>query len=294
MSVSDYTHRRGPRARRIRRSPADGGGGAPHRPAEADRPRGGRHHHARRRSPSSSASSAFWSSSAPRRCRSSRPRGRPTWARCGWRARWRRARPAHAVLGVDESVRYVYDVTPSGTLTFFATDTGSAGVRSRAAVAPGRDHHDGIAIARPATSSRSGRPTGASRCSGSASCPSTRPACSRTSRWTLWSAAVIAVRCREATAAASLATSKTTTTSSSPVRSPTARSSSGGPIRPATGQGSRRAGGRPARKSRRCSVGRSGTVIAGTDARRRLPLGARRHADADRRRARAGPRRSRR
>ena len=32
--------------------------------------------------------------------------------------------PAHAVLGVDESVRYVYDVTPSGTLTFFATETG--------------------------------------------------------------------------------------------------------------------------------------------------------------------------
>ena len=32
--------------------------------------------------------------------------------------------PAHAVLGVDESSQYVYDVTPSGTLTFFATNTG--------------------------------------------------------------------------------------------------------------------------------------------------------------------------
>ncbi len=32
--------------------------------------------------------------------------------------------PAHAVVGADDSVRYVYDVTPSGTLTFFATDTG--------------------------------------------------------------------------------------------------------------------------------------------------------------------------
>ena len=33
--------------------------------------------------------------------------------------------PAHAVVGVDESLRYVYDVTPSGTLTLFATDTGT-------------------------------------------------------------------------------------------------------------------------------------------------------------------------
>jgi phosphate transport system permease protein len=32
--------------------------------------------------------------------------------------------PAHAVFGVDGSIRYAYDVTPSGTLTFFATDTG--------------------------------------------------------------------------------------------------------------------------------------------------------------------------
>jgi phosphate transport system permease protein len=33
--------------------------------------------------------------------------------------------PAHAVLGVDESGRYVYDVTPTGTLAFFAADTGA-------------------------------------------------------------------------------------------------------------------------------------------------------------------------
>ncbi|HYN10972.1 MAG TPA: ABC transporter permease subunit [Vicinamibacterales bacterium] len=35
------------------------------------------------------------------------------------------ASPAHAVMGTDESGRYLYDVTPSGTLTFFATDTGA-------------------------------------------------------------------------------------------------------------------------------------------------------------------------
>ena len=32
---------------------------------------------------------------------------------------------ASAVLGIDESGRYVYNVTPTGTLTFFATDTGA-------------------------------------------------------------------------------------------------------------------------------------------------------------------------
>jgi phosphate transport system permease protein len=32
--------------------------------------------------------------------------------------------PAHGVLGIDESGRYVYDVTPAGTLTFFAADSG--------------------------------------------------------------------------------------------------------------------------------------------------------------------------
>jgi phosphate transport system permease protein len=32
--------------------------------------------------------------------------------------------PAHAVLGSDESGRFVYDVTPAGTLTFFAADSG--------------------------------------------------------------------------------------------------------------------------------------------------------------------------
>jgi phosphate transport system permease protein len=33
--------------------------------------------------------------------------------------------PAHAVMGTDESGRYVYDVSPTGTLAFFATDTGA-------------------------------------------------------------------------------------------------------------------------------------------------------------------------
>jgi phosphate transport system permease protein len=33
--------------------------------------------------------------------------------------------PAHAVLGIDESDRHAYDVTPTGALTFFAPDTGA-------------------------------------------------------------------------------------------------------------------------------------------------------------------------
>ena len=176
-------------------------------------------------SPSSSASSASWSSSAPRRCRSSAARraGPRGTHRAGAAARRQRS-PASDRGARRRRVRplRLRRSSADGTVAFFDRGTGARALEIVRAVARRRDGHAVVALAARRLRRARHRATGAWRCCRSRFAPVLRGRRSSRRRRSTSRARRGRARSRQAAAsAACVVSSKTATASSSPVRSAT-------------------------------------------------------------------------